>query len=332
MIKKFTGNKSPKLQSLYQDMLVILDCIGIPIENLTDRAKEKMVGACLAVGNVRNELSEICCLPKENALKTRDIIKFENEYFGENISPGSYDDIRRKDLLLLTEANVVLNTSSFCKQNPNDPSRGYVLSRLFVELVSHYGKKDWGEALLKYQRENKSLKEELAHKRNLEKIPVKLPNGKLLYLFPGEHNELQKAIIEQFLPLFGFGAEVLYVGDSLDKYLHVEKEKLEQIHFFEIGHEELPDVVAYCSQKKLLYLIEAVHSHGPMDEIRIRKLKSLLTESGCFSQVVFFTAFLDKKTFRKYCEKIAWETEVWIAENPEHLIHFNGHKFLDLYK
>ena len=332
MIKKFTGEKSDKLQNLYQDMLVILECVGIPTEDLTDRAKEKMVGACLAVGNVRNELSEICCLPKENALKTRDIINFENENFGEHISSGSYDDIRRKDLLRLKEANVVLSSSSFDKQAMNDPSRGYILNPHFVELVCHYGKKSWANELSEYQVQNDSLKEMLARKRNLEKIPIKLPNGITLSLSAGEHNDLQKAIIEQFLPLFGFGAEVLYVGDTSNKYLHVEKEKLEQIHFFEIGHEELPDVVAYCSQKNLLYLVEAVHSHGPMDEIRIRKLKRLLTESGCTAQVVFFTAYLDKKTFRKDCEKIAWETEVWIAENPEHLIHFNGHKFLDLYK
>ena len=332
MIKKFTGEKSDKLQNLYQDMLVILECVGIPTEDLTDRAKEKMVGACLAVGNVRNELSEICCLPKENALKTRDIINFENENFGEHISSGSYDDIRRKDLLRLKEANVVLSSSSFDKQAMNDPSRGYILNPHFVELVCHYGKKSWANELSEYQVQNDSLKEMLARKRNLEKIPIKLPNGITLSLSAGEHNDLQKAIIEQFLPLFGFGAEVLYVGDTSNKYLHVEKEKLEQIHFFEIGHEELPDVVAYCSQKNLLYLVEAVHSHGPMDEIRIRKLKRLLTESGCTAQVVFFTTYLDKKTFRKDCEKIAWETEVWIAENPEHLIHFNGHKFLDLYK
>jgi type II restriction enzyme len=332
MIKKFTGNKSPKLQSLYQDMLVILDCIGIPIEDLTDRAKEKMVGACLAVGNVKKVLGDITCLPKEKALKTRDIINFENEHFGESISPGSYDDIRRKDLLRLKEANVVLSSSSFDKQATNDPSRGYVLNPLFVELVSHYGKKDWGEALSKYQIENNSLKEELARKRNLEKIPVKLPNGVMLSLSAGEHNDLQKAIIEQFLPLFGFGAEVLYIGDSSDKYLFVEKERLDQIHFFEIGHEELPDVIAYSSKKNLLYLVEAVHSAGPMSEIRINKLKKNLKDSGCTARIVFFTAFLNKKTFRKWCEQIAWETETWIAENPEHLIHFNGHKFLDLYK
>ncbi|MFS2517149.1 MULTISPECIES: BsuBI/PstI family type II restriction endonuclease [Parabacteroides] len=25
---------------------------------------------------------------------------------------------------------------------------------------------------------------------------------------------------------------------------------------------------------------------------------------------------------------IAWETEVWIAENPGHMIHFNGDRFI----
>lgn len=332
MIKKFTGDKSDTLQGIYQDMLYILERVGIPTDDMTDRSKEKMVGACLAVGNVKTSLDEITSLSKEHALKTRDIINFENEFYGENISSGSYDDIRRKDLLRLKEANVVLSSSSLDKQATNDPSRGYILNPHFAELCHHYGKETWANAVVSFQGENESLKEELARKRNLEKIPIKLPNGVILHLSTGEHNELHKKIVEQFLVLYGFGADVLYIGDTENKFLHVEKEKLGKIHFFEIGHEELPDVIAYSEKKNLLYLIEAVHSYGPMSEIRINKLKKALAENGCTANVVFFTAFLDKKTFRKWSDQIAWETEVWIADNPEHLIHFNGYKFLEIHK
>jgi adenine-specific DNA-methyltransferase len=47
---------------------------------------------------------------------------------------------------------------------------------------------------------------------------------------------------------------------------------------------------------------------------------------------VYVTAFLDKADFRKYAADIAWETEVWIAETPDHMIHFNGPKFLGPYR
>ena len=173
-------------------------------------------------------------MPKESALKTRDIINYENEFFGEKISSGSYDDIRRKDLLRLKEANVVLSTSSLDKQATNDPSRGYVLNPHFAELCHHYGKQTWANAVFSFQTENESLKEELSRKRNLEKIPIKLPNGLILHLSTGEHNELHKKIVEQFLALYGFGADVLYIGDTENKFLYVEKEKLEKFISLEL--------------------------------------------------------------------------------------------------
>ena len=126
------------------------------------------------------------------------------------------------------------------------------------------------------------------------------------------------------------GAEVLYIGDTSDKYLYKNEEVLDQIGFFTLEHEELPDIVAYCKEKNLLFLIEAVHSAGPMDEIRVMKLKKQM--ENCTATPIFITAFLYKKEFRKWATDIAWESEVWIADNPEHMIHFNGYKFLEIHK
>ena len=132
--------------------------------------------------------------------------------------------------------------------------------------------------------------------------------------------------------MFGFGAEVLYIGDTDDKYLHLEEVELKRIKFFVLEHEELPDVGAYSHEKNLLYLIEAYHSTGEWNEIRVRKIKKKLEESGCTANVVFFTAFETKAAFKQKAKDIAWETEVWIAESPEHLVHFNGYKFLEIHK
>lgn len=181
-----------------------------------------------------------------------------------------------------------------------------------------------------YKKQVELLKDELERKRNLERIPVKLPSGVELDLSAGEHNVLQKRIVEDFLTRFGMGAEVLYIGDTSDKFLYRNDEILNQIGFFTLEHEELPDVVAYCREKNLLFMIEAVHSAGPMNEIRVRKLKKQLTE--CPAVLIFVTTFLNKKEFRKWVTEIAWETEVWIADSPEHMIHFNGHKFLDIHQ
>lgn len=324
-----TGNKTGKAQKLIFSMLDILGEVGIPLD-VTPRRLERMALACLSVGGIKSSFKDVKSANDGRFLTTREIIAFENAHYGENISSGLYDDIRRKDLLLPVQANVVLNSSAFDAQATNNPTRGYALNPSFASLLRNYGTKGWAEALAEYKMHITTLAEELERKRNLERIPVMLPSGIALQLSAGEHNQLQKHIIEDFLPRFGMGAEVLYIGDTSDKYLYMEKDTLAKIHFFTLEHEELPDVLAYCQEKNLLFLIEAVHSTGPMSEIRVRKLKKQL--EGCTATPVFFTAFLNRKDFRKWVSDIAWETEVWLADSPEHMIHFNGYKFLEIHK
>lgn len=326
---RLTGNKTRKVKKLIFSILDILGEVGIPL-NFTPRRLERMAMACLAVGDIKSSLQETKSSDDNWFLKTREIIEFINEHYGEDISPGSYDDVRRKDLALPVQAMIVLNSSSFDSQATNNPTRGYALNPAFSKLLKYYGTPQWQEELSVYKEHVQLLSEELKRKRELEKIPVKLPHGIDIQLSSGEHNVLQKAIVEEFLSRFGMGADVLYIGDTSNKYLYVDKDVLEKIGFFALEHEELPDVVAYCEERNLLFLIEAVHSAGPMDEIRVRKLRRQLEK--CSAIPVFITTFLNRKIFRKWVDQIAWESEVWIAESPEHMIHFNGYKFLEIHK
>ena len=324
-----TGNKTAAIKSLIFSMLDILGAADIPLTG-TPRRLEKMAMACMAVGGIKTKFAEVKSAVDNHFLTTREIIAYENTNYGENISSGSYDDIRRKDLLLPVQAHIVLNSSSFDSQATNNPTRGYALNPLFADLVKCHGTTKWGKSLAKYKKQVELLKDSLERKRDLERIPVKLPSGIELELSAGEHNVLQKYIVEDFLTRFGMGAEVLYIGDTSDKFLYRNDEALSQIHFFALEHDELPDVVAYCCEKNLLFLIEAVHSAGPMSEIRVMKLKKQLGK--CTATPIFVTTFLNKKEFRRWVTEIAWETEVWIAESPEHMIHFNGYKFLEIHK
>lgn len=155
-----------------------------------------MAKACLAVGWVRKSFQDAISIDTHQFLRTRDIIDFENRYYGENISRGSYDDIRRKDLkFLLAEAGIVISSSLANSQAVNNPPRGYALSEIFVNLLHSYGSEDWETKLNEYITAQNSLQEELRRMRDLAKIPVTLPNGKELRLSHGEHNTLQKAII-----------------------------------------------------------------------------------------------------------------------------------------
>ena len=156
-------------------------------------------------------------------------------------------------------------------------------------------------------------------------IPVTI-EGKEIKLSAGKHNEVQAAVIEQFAPRFAGGAKVLYLGDTANKDLHIDKKGLERIGIPITEHSKLPDVVIYDEEREWLFLIEVVTSHGPVSPKRMLELEEFLKESKIGK--IYVTAFPDKVEFKKHITDIAWETEVWIADNPDHMIHFNGDRFI----
>ncbi|MDQ7026541.1 MAG: BsuBI/PstI family type II restriction endonuclease [Anaerolineae bacterium] len=320
--------KSETVQQVISDAVHILQSVGIPIDT-TPRRLERMAMAFLTIANVKasSDWASVEKLTQNHQLKTREIIEFINENFDEAISSGSYDDIRRKDLKLTVAAGIILQSEPDTARN--NPNRAYVLNPNYVELIRNFGTSEWLNQLEAFLANRTTLAQELSTKRQITPIPVILPTGVTLDFSPGKHNELQKAIIEEFLPRYGYGAEILYVGDATDKFKHYEKDKLGELQFFELGHGELPDIIAYSQQMNWLYLIEAVHSSGAITPLRLRLLKSLTAK--CKADIIYVTAFLDRKTFRRFVADIAWETEVWIAADPDQLIHFDGDKFLGPY-
>lgn len=322
------SNKPEQLQKVINEAIYILSQLGVPVEGMSQRRMERMAMAFLAVANVKMS-SDWVKVDSFHALRTREIIRYCNNHFHENISESSYDDIRRKDLKLSVLAGIINASSANPNAARNDGTRAFALNYEYAALIKAFGSDTWEDDVESFLANKVTLEDQLAGKRELRLISVNFPSGKSFQFSPGKHNELQKAIIEEFLPRYGYSAEVLYVGDTANKFLHIERERLEKLNFFELSHGELPDVVAYSSQKNWIYLIEAVHSSGAICPVRLLELKKLTEQST--SDIIFVTAFLDRSTFRQFAPDIAWETEVWIADTPDHLIHFNGEKFLGPY-
>ena len=185
------STKTKAIQQIINEALDILESVGIPMDK-TERSLERMAVCFLAVAGVTKKWNEA----KENTnLKSRAIITFVNEHFEEKISSGSYDDIRRKDLKLLVLADIIENSGVSKGSATNDPTRGYALHRDFKSLIVTYKTDEWKTTLLKFNKNKPTLAEILERKRNIEKIPVTLPNGKTLEFSLGEHNVLQKQII-----------------------------------------------------------------------------------------------------------------------------------------
>ncbi len=322
--------KSPAIQKLLNEALEILESIGIPFEEKKERGLESMAMCFLAVAGVTKSWKEAKGAKENRHLKTREIITYINEHYEEKISSGSYDDIRRKHLKLLVVADLILNSANNPSAATNDPTRGYTLRSDLKDLVKNFNTKQWDIKLKLFLQNQEPLASILQRKRDIPKVSITLPGDIKLALSQGGHNDLQKQIIEEFLPRFGHGCEVLYIGDTKNKILHYEEKKLKKIGFFKLSNDDLPDIIAYDTKNNWLYLIEAVYSSGPMSEIRMLELKKAL--ENCTAELIFITAFISKGDFKKYFSEIGWESEVWTADNPDHMVHFNGNKFLGPHK
>jgi hypothetical protein len=157
-------------------------------------------------------------------------------------------------------------------------------------------------------------------------LPVQIASGKSLNISPGSHSDLIRAVVEDFGSRFLRNGALIYVGDTGEKWGYFDQEALKALGIAVDTHGKMPDVIMLDRQRNWLLLVEAVTSHGPVNGKRHAELTKLF--SACTAGLVFVTAFPTRALMTKYLPEIAWETEVWVADSPSHLIHFNGDRFL----
>lgn len=257
------------------------------------------------------------------------IIDFIAIAYGNRYAPNTRETIRDDAVKFFVEEGLLL-------RNPDDPDRptnsgktAYQIEPTALDLFRKFGTLDWTSTLAHYLASREELKHEIARKRNLARVPVTLPDGSQVALSPGGQNPLIKAIIEHFCPAFAPGGVVLYIGDTENKFVHLETEGLAALGVTLDSAAKIPDVIVYYRAKNWLLLIEAVTSAGLVDGKRRRELKDLF--AGRKAGLVFVTAFENRRIMQTFVSQIAWESEVWIAEDPDHMIHFNGERFLGPY-
>lgn len=105
-----------------------------------------------------------------------------------------------------------------------------------------------------------------------------------------------------------------------------EDKTLKSLGFELTVHDKMPDVILYRKDKNWIYFIESVTSVGPMDPKRIMEIQEM--SKNVTAGKIYVTAFQNFSSFKKFSSQLAWETEVWIADMPDHMIHMNGDKFL----
>ena len=254
-------------------------------------------------------------------IRIHDIIQFVNTFYGMSYAENSRETFRKQALHRFRTAALIEDNG----KATNSPNYRYRLTEETIKILITMETPAWKESIKRFLYYHEKLIDLYASKKKMTMMPVNI-NGESFKFSAGKHNELQKAIIEEFAPRFAPNSECLYVGDTIEKDLVKNVEKLKELGFEITLHDKMPDVVLYREDKNWIYFVESVTSVGPMDPKRILEITEMTKDVTAGK--VFVTAFLDFKTYKKFAEKLAWETEVWIAEMPEHMIHLNGDKFL----
>jgi type II restriction enzyme len=257
---------------------------------------------------------------------SKGIMTFIQREFHRTYAPNTRETFRRQVLHQFVQGRI----ADYNPDNPslptNSPRAHYAITEAALAVIRTYNTADWESAVANFQSIYDTLIKLYQSIRQTAGIAVTLPDGSILTLSPGKHNQLQAKVIEQFAPQFASGAVLLYLGDTADKNLYVATEDLIRLNIPVTEHDKLPDIILYLPAKNWLYLIEVVTSHGPVSPKRMIELNEMLR--NCTGGKIFVTAFPTFAEFRRQMLNIAWETEVWIAEVPEHLIHFNGDRLL----
>jgi type II restriction enzyme len=303
----------------------ILKALGLPPKQQNDVSAYTL----LALANVKERGKWSSA--ERRAIRIHDMIVFTNDEYRvpagkEPYKENTRETFRRQVIHQFEQARVVDRNAGSGELATNSPRTQYALSADALDVVQSFGSKSFAAKAAAFQAKHGSLLAVYTAGRDMHLVPLRLADGSEFALSPGKHNEVQAAIVSEFATRFAPGATVLYLGDTAKKTLIFQEDILQKLGVPITKHDKLPDVVLYDAKRNWLFLIEAVTSHGPVSPKRKVELEKAL--AGCKAEPVYVSAFPDFKEFRRHIDNIAWETEVWIAENPDHMIHFNGDKFL----
>ncbi|MFH1127597.1 MAG: BsuBI/PstI family type II restriction endonuclease [archaeon] len=263
---------------------------------------------------------------KKTLIRVHDMMIFIKEEYNREYAENSRETFRRQTLHQFEkEVGIVERNADEPTRPTNSPNTTWSVTDDTLRIAKSYGTQRWNTKLPKFLKKIKRTIISYKVKRSKNKLSISLDDSEIVFS-PGKHNELQIDILNDFRKNFCQNAEVLYVGDTAHKMLYLNEPLLKEINLEIKKHDILPDIVLLDRQKDRLYLIEAVSSHGPVSNKRLIELNKYFSKLEYTK--IFVSAFPSITEFKRHVDDIAWETEVWISEIPNHMIHFNGDKFL----
>lgn len=299
----------------------ILKAIGMPQAQQNDMAALTL----LALANIR-EHDSWSDATKPSLGVVKGIMNFIRNEYNRDYKENTRETVRRNVLHQFCQGSIAVYNPDLPNLPVNSPRAHYALTDQCLKVLRSFGTEHFVSEVNTFLSFDGGLDGRYSKEREIQKIPLKINNDHELYLSPGDHNVLQVAIVEEFGARFAKGGELLYLGDTENKHLYFLEDKLKSLNVNIQKHSKLPDVIIYQKESQWLFLIEAVTSHGPMSPKRLIELNELFKD--CKAGLVFVTAFLNLKDFKSHATNIAWDTEVWLRDVPDHMIHFNGDRFM----
>jgi adenine-specific DNA-methyltransferase len=309
---------------MISEALRMLEALNVPREQQNERSAVTLL-ALLGL-TPRKQWADA----SDPMLGISEMMDYFDKHFGKKYAPNTRETVRRFTVHQFVQMGLVVANPDDPARPVNSPNNCYQVAPTLLKLAREYGSPSWGQFLKSFVNSAEALRRLQPRERQMTLIPVRLPDGRELRLTAGGQNELVKKIVEEFCARFTPGGVLVYVGDTGNKQRHVEADYLQRLGLRMDEHGKVPDVMVHLPKKDWLVLIEAVTSHGAIGLKRHNELKELFKRAK--AGLVFVTAFLTRRAMTKYLSEIAWETEVWIAEAPSHIIHFNGERFLGPYE
>ncbi|EKD34465.1 MAG: hypothetical protein ACD_75C02325G0002 [uncultured bacterium] len=313
------GNNHKRLTEAHQ----ILISLGLP------RAQQNERSALCLLALINLTPRKKWTQAESPLLGITPIMDWVRQHYQKDYAPNTRETVRRQTMHQFVAAGIALYNPDNPERPVNSPKAVYQIEPATLELLRSFGLKTWHDRLTDYLAKRETLAAKYAKAREQKRIPVQIAPGRKIALSPGEHSELIRAIIEEFGPRFAPGSTLVYAGDTGDKWGYFDAALLAKLGVEIDAHGKMPDVVLHYVERNWLLLVESVTSHGPVDGKRHAELTKLF--AGATAGLVYVTAFPNRAVMARYLGEIAWETEVWIAETPSHLIHFNGERFLGPY-
>ena len=263
-------------------------------------------------------------LPEHKTLsqgaRIHDILEYVRQDHGKEVAENTRESYRKTSLKPLVDFGLVVRH----QLSTNDPNTYYRLHADFALLLKTKKKKDHEQLIGTLQQSvQRAIPRRVRIKEKGKEVKVQLDGSNFFNLSPGQHNLLEKSVVEVFGPAFLRRSDVVYLGDAARRSGYQNRSLMRRLNFPIDTKVTLPDVILFSKQEEHLVILEAVTSTGPIDQSRLSQLENLAkgAESLGF-RISYVTAFPDRRTFRKFVLDIAWNTSVWIENEASNIIHF----------